>query len=552
MPRGASLRHGSRRTTVPPPPAAPGLAWLERRGGSFVLLGLILAAAAALRLWGLAYRDLWFDELGALAMASSGDWWVGEGGNPPLFFAVLGGWIRAVGTGIAAVRLPSALAALGAVAALWWVAAELRLPPSMRAWGVSLFAASPLQIYYAQETRAYALLILLILLALGSILRAMATGSRPWWTAHGVFVVAGLYTHNMMIPVVGAFWASALIFRLPRARWIELAAVHTLAAGAYAPWIPRLLDQAASHTHDWIVEFFRDVSVPGLVLSSMEAFNPGGWWPEHLNFPANLQTPPWSAMFFAAAGLMALFAGLRARRESPDFARALGVLLVFAAAPIAFLLVYSVLETPLYLVGRYDLPAQPTYLLLMGVGVHELVRRGARFGRVGAVLPVVPLAAIVVLAIVPKLALGNAEAPRHRSQRLAAELAAWGSREDVVVALDISEHLASYVLQQAGLPLTFAKFPRERLDHLDRAALDREVRTNLPAFRGEAAALAVHAKGRRIWLIESPIYDDLEKPRTPYESLKQALLTELRQHLVRTAPPGPTLYQLHAWLLDPQ
>jgi 4-amino-4-deoxy-L-arabinose transferase-like glycosyltransferase len=552
MAKGASLRHGSRRPIASPPTPATSLAWLDTRGGSFALFGLILAAAAAVRLWGLAYRDLWFDELGAIAMASTGDWWMGEGGNPPLFFAILRGWIRAFGTAIAVVRLPSALAGIAAVAALWWVAAELHLSPSRRACGAALFACSPLQIYYSQETRAYALLVLLVLLALGSFLRAVVTGSRAWWAAHGVFVVGGLYTHNLMIPMVGAFWASALVLRVPRIRWIELAVVHGMAVAAYTPWIPRLFEQAASDSHRWIAEMVGGASSTALVLRSIEAFNIGGWWPDHLNFPVSLQALPWSALFFAMATLMVVLVAWRARRERSALTRSLGILLLLAAWPIAFLVAYSAVRSPLYLVGRYDLPAHAPYLLLMGVGVHELMRRGERFGRAVALLPVAALVVLSFVALTPKLAHGNDKAAEHRSQRIAAELAASAAPDDLVVALDVANHLASYVVEHARVPLTVYKFPHARLDHLDPAPLSQEIRSRLAIFRREAAELAARARGRRIWLIESPIYDDLEKPRNAFEILKQVLMAELREHAVRTTAPAPTLYPLHVWLLDPR
>ena len=45
------------------------------------------------------------------------------------------------------------------------------------------------------------------------------------------------------------------------------------------------------------------------------------------------------------------------------------------------------------------------------------------------------LALLAVLAVAPKLALGNGDTAEHRSQRLCAALAAWATRDDLVVAL---------------------------------------------------------------------------------------------------------------------
>ncbi len=518
----------------------------------FAAFGVLLVLAAALRFYGLAYRDLWFDELGSVALAATGNLWESEGGNPPLYFALLRIWLRLVGADIAAVRAMSALFGIASVAAVFWVAVELRLPSAARWWGAFLLACSPLHLYYSQEARAYALLVLLMLLAMGSFLRAIRAGNRSWWVAHGLSVVAGLYTHNMMIPMVSAFWVAAVILGAPRARWRALALTHALAAVAYLPWLPRLWQQAEGDSHHWIADLMGEGSLIGLVLGTVEAFDIGGRLPGHLEFPGNPVVAPLAVLFFGVAGLMAIVGEHQA--APGDGSGALltrtGVLLVFATWPILFLIGYSWLNKPLYVVGRYDLPGHTPYILLMGVGIHELVIRLNEYGRAAARIPMLVLLVLMVSALTPKLTLGNSQADQHASARLAAQFKAQSTPTDLVIALDISGPLASYVVMHAGVSLETAHFPDERLHNLDEASLNRKVASRMVEFRRQAKTLGGVALGRRVWLLESPIYGDLSNPSHGYEVLKRLLMTELTHREV-TQGVSSVAGQINAVLLAP-
>jgi hypothetical protein len=181
-----------------------------------------------------------------------------------------------------------------------------------------------------------------------------------------------------------------------------------------------------------------------------------------------------------------------------------------------------------------------------------MIRRLRRVGRLAAVVPVCVLVALGTAALAPKVALANHDAVRHRSHRLTTALRTWASREDCVVALDVAGYLASYVVQRSGLSLPVERFPRERLDGLDDVSRNGRVTSGMAGFRREAVNLAERANGHRIWLIGSPIYEDVQKPRHPYEALRLTLLAELRHHVPRAGPPAPELRELGVWLIDPQ
>jgi hypothetical protein len=516
-------------------------------------LALIIAAAAMLRFYGLAYRDLWFDELGAARLAATGNLWADDGGNPPLFFGLLRFWSWMVGTSISALRLLSAIAGVTSVAAVFWVAAELQLPASVRYWGAVLLTVSPLHLYYSQETRPYAWLILLVLVALGSFLRAIRTNDWRWWLVHAASVAAGLYTHNMMVPVAGAFWVAALVLQLQSRQWRMLVLASVAVGAAYVPWTVRVWQQAAGDSHAWIADLIRGLSGGKLVLATVEAFSPGGFLPGYVEFPDWPGTAPWAFLIYSVLGFFAAMAGTRAVTRpgmSQVPATSAGVLVIFTAAPILFLLAYTWWIKPLYVIGRYDVPALPTYLLLMAIGLHALTARLRAVSRVAALVLSCVVLIVAAAALTPKLALGNTAYPEHASVRLGDLFQTRTRPGDVVVALDITGPMASYVAARVGNGLTVHDFPAASLYQLGPSALNHRVMTQEFSFRAEAAALAAGLRGRRVWVVGNDIYED--EAASGYPRLKLLLMKELPQHTVQRVQGAAVPRQMYIALLEPR
>jgi len=127
-------------------------------------LGLTLLLATWLRFYRLAGQSLWSDEGNSVALAQAG---LGEIASrtaldihPPLYYWLLHGWMRLFGDSEIAVRSLSVVASVLLVAVVYQLGARLF---DVRVGFLAAFiaAVSPFQIYYAQETRMYALLALL-------------------------------------------------------------------------------------------------------------------------------------------------------------------------------------------------------------------------------------------------------------------------------------------------------------------------------------------------------------------------------------------------------
>ena len=182
------------------PPAAAATPWAA------VLA--ITAVAAALRLYRLDHGGLWYDEL-IMARLTAGPWaplWqdIWQQGRPPVYPLLAWAAGRVLGQSDAALRLLSVLAGTAAVPALFAVARRL-FNQRVALLAAALLAVSPYQVYYSQEHRYYALLLLLGTLMLGWLLRAWRFGEpattrirgRRWgsWIAYVATAALLFYTH---------------------------------------------------------------------------------------------------------------------------------------------------------------------------------------------------------------------------------------------------------------------------------------------------------------------------------------------------------------------
>lgn len=252
------------------PPAA------HRADTRFLLLTavLILLAATGLRFFNLDTQSFWNDEGNSARLSERSIPLIIEGTasdiHPPLYYLLLRGWRELVGDTEFGLRSFSAFNGVLTVAVAVSVAA-LFLRPADRSTASrtavliagTLAALNPALVYYSQETRMYALLALLAILATLFLLRWLkAPWAWPWAAAYVMTLTAGLYTHYSF-PVVfilhGLFvllWAArqqiVLLFdpqrlgaagawrRIPL-YWTALALLSLL---LYAPWLPVFLRQA--------------------------------------------------------------------------------------------------------------------------------------------------------------------------------------------------------------------------------------------------------------------------------------------------------------------
>ena len=224
---------------------------------ALVLLGL-LAVSFYLRTHSLG-ESLWMDEGLSIGIASQPLLDIPHvlrvDGSPPLYYMLLSVWMKATGNGPAETQgLSVAIALLAVPGGLWagWSLFGRRAGLICAA----LCAVNPFLTAYAQETRMYALMLVLSLLATAAFLHVFAFGRRGYLPLFSVLLALMLYTHNW-----GLFLAAGLVCALVpcwyvsevRASFWKDALIGFGAAGLlYVPWLPTLLHQVQHTGAPWL------------------------------------------------------------------------------------------------------------------------------------------------------------------------------------------------------------------------------------------------------------------------------------------------------------
>jgi len=172
------------------------------RPNLWLAIAACMALAAALRVPGLTAQSLWIDEIYSVDMTSWPVGWVlsVQDGHPPMFallHKLVAGWIdpEIAGRAIAAAAGVLAVGALVRLATELW---DLRVGVVA---GV-LLAVSPLHVWYSQEGRSYALLVLVAILASHALVAGARRGGWRAWAAFGVLSLCGLFTHYLYAGVL--------------------------------------------------------------------------------------------------------------------------------------------------------------------------------------------------------------------------------------------------------------------------------------------------------------------------------------------------------------
>lgn len=240
--------------------------------GGWLVIGLTLVGGL-LRFAALGAKSLWLDEAFSLWMARLplGElvaWSVRIDHHPPLYYALLHGWLGLWGEEVGAARALSALCSTLTIPIFAFAGARL-VGRRTALWATLLLVVAPFHLRYAQEARMYALLTLAVagLLACLGVLLTSPTRRWAWWGL-AVCQAAAMLTHNtatVLVPlalngaVMGLWWARR---RGAVAGYPALASPHFMRAwmvaqaGAlllWSPWAWGFVRQAqVVDAHFWI------------------------------------------------------------------------------------------------------------------------------------------------------------------------------------------------------------------------------------------------------------------------------------------------------------
>jgi 4-amino-4-deoxy-L-arabinose transferase-like glycosyltransferase len=324
---------------------------------------------------------------------------------PPLYYALAWVWTQVTGTGEFGLRSLSAVAGVATVPVAYLIGIELR---GRRAglMAAALVAVNPMLLWYSQEARAYALLVLLCAVSLLYCLRALRAGSRRDFVLWGIAAGLALATHYFAIFVVAAeaIW---LLRRRGRAsaRGLGVVALFGLALA------PLAIHQMSYGHAEWIGNF----TLGHRLWETAATFVSG----ETSDIIARPQRPL-LALLPLALGLAAL--ALVACRGDRGERRAAALPLSLSLAAIGIPLLLALLSPSKdFLLARNVLPALLPLLVAIAIGVTLPAAR--RLGAaIGAVLLAYSLGLCVWASFSPDLQrpdwdgvaaeIGEPEAPR--------------------------------------------------------------------------------------------------------------------------------------------
>jgi len=219
-----------------------------------LLAVLIVAFAAALRVFELDRLSFWFDESATVHFSRMDPWEIwGRDTHPPLYYLLIHGWLL-LGDSEWWLRLLSVLFSLGTVVGLY--AAGRRLGGErVGLIAAALLALASFELRFAQEARMYALLGCAVAFSLAGLMAllarpgdALAAGAARHWRSYVIGSVLAVYSHNMgfLWPLAASAAALAVFWPEPARRPLLLRSLkaNLIVLACWLPYWPWLLHQA--------------------------------------------------------------------------------------------------------------------------------------------------------------------------------------------------------------------------------------------------------------------------------------------------------------------
>ncbi len=333
------------------------------------LLALLLLAFA-LRIWGLADHNIWWDEglaawMARLPVPQILDWNARDV-HPPLYFTLLHFWWRVAGDGEFVLRFPSALTGTVGVAAIYGLGRAIggRRAGLLAALFLTLSAFA---VSWSQEMRMYCLASVLATGTLWAAFRLWGGPDRRAWIAYVALCAAGLWTLYLLVsvPLIAnlAFGLVWLMRGRPRALFIRWVSAQAAAAALFLPWLIYALPRIPTWSTAEPFAPLTFVHLYGTMLA--------------VGIPVFIESyTPFTiaAVAILAAGLAALWR----TRHAIERRASIGMLLLGLLLPALIVYIVSLPIHIFYaprLAPRYLLPLAACFYTLMAMGLSVIYRK---------------------------------------------------------------------------------------------------------------------------------------------------------------------------------
>ena len=317
-----------------------------------VIFLLLLLFTIFTRFWQIGQDSLWLDEGLSIRLSSYPLEEIFKNAapidhNPPLYLYLLHFWLALFGKSEVAARSLSALCNITTLPLLYLLAKRLFSNKVALLSGL-FFAISPFQIYYAQESRVYALHAFLALLSIYSFLRLQEDCKLQKWAALWLLSsIALVYTHIyawFILLFQGLYWLYLLFNSESHAPFKKLLLLNVLVVFAFIPYALHLVPLVLQiQKHYWI-------SKPGVqhLIATYLQFG-GGYY---LGVPM---------LLFAMFGIYKIY-----HNKSP---RSFFFLAGWLIIPVLVPFLLSLLLKPFFLT-RYPIAAAGSFYIFAALGLQ--------------------------------------------------------------------------------------------------------------------------------------------------------------------------------------
>jgi 4-amino-4-deoxy-L-arabinose transferase-like glycosyltransferase len=360
-------------------------------GRLFWPLAVAILVGTALRFYRLGANSLWSDELATLWLAGQAPADILRTSSsvnfiPPLYFLLVHGVLQVFGESEVSLRLASAVAGVCTIPVIWLLTHEITTSRGTANIAGLLLAVNPLHLWYSQEARPYALLLLFGCCSLLALVRAMRSGSPAHWVAFAACGALTFLTHTTGVMFGAIGWAWALLSSDWR-RIVRPLVASSLAIGlACAPFVLSIAGALVA-THGTFHSPPRPLTgleVPYSLLTYVTGFSFGPAPREIQNWGAvaALRSHPLQSAIAGAALLGALVVPAVKRRAGMTY------FVLLLGIPLAAVFGLSALSGKAYNI-RYTLPALVGFVGLVsiaGCALRPLSRALGLAGLIGVAL----------------------------------------------------------------------------------------------------------------------------------------------------------------------
>jgi mannosyltransferase len=365
--------------------------WAMTRSFRATLLLLVMLVAAGFRLYLIELEAPWYDEaltvrhIGAPSLTAYLERAFDQ--DPylrisPVYYILQYLWAGVFGASVLSLRLLSVTLGVATLAPLYGLGRRFFGTRAALLGGLAL-ALSLVHVYYSQEIRFYALLVLLAAGSMAALTRALHEGGARWWLLHIALNALLLWTHSF----------AALLF-VPQG--LYLLACHRRHTRQWLGW-------GAAHVGIVLAfyGFMRVIGYDALGRSTYYQDYPGGWRElanaflvftggRYNNLDPSPFLPPHNvsfdlligALFLLLAGVLAWTAWQDRQTGTPPPARVregLILLAVWWLVPVLLLYGLSQFWRPVFYYRYVLFSALPVYLII-GAGIMGLRNPRVRLG----------------------------------------------------------------------------------------------------------------------------------------------------------------------------